>query len=116
MGLLFGRLVFRNLPLIGEGLVWSVGNGTCVRLGEHPWVGYGLEYIILGHIIQHLRDRGYYKLSEIVDLRNTSIWSWGWLIARRIGFKYEAYHAWRNFLDRLKPSHVRIKNLKDKHL
>jgi hypothetical protein len=53
----------QDFPLIGEEISWKVGSGTCVRLGEEPWVGCGLNYTLPGHMVQATTDISFHKLS-----------------------------------------------------
>eukprot|EP01018_Ginkgo_biloba_P010531 Gb_16175 [translate_table: standard] len=89
------------------GLVWKVGNGILVRLGEDPWVGSGEDFKLLGHMIQGLRDKGLFKLSQIADPTRTLVKSQGWISASSINFRGEDAQTWGIFVDRLKPSHKR---------
>jgi hypothetical protein len=67
-------IVLFFFPIIGEGIVWKVGNGKRVTLGEDPWVGCCLNFEFPLHKLIHLRDRGFYKLGHVADPRLTSIW------------------------------------------
>eukprot|EP01018_Ginkgo_biloba_P032904 Gb_28853 [translate_table: standard] len=40
--------------LVGSDLVWKVGDGVKVRLGEDPWVGSSLDFKLPHHMIQSL--------------------------------------------------------------
>lgn len=45
-----------DFQLIGDGFVRKVANKACVRLGEDPWVGSGMEFVLPYHMIPLLRE------------------------------------------------------------
>jgi len=51
-------------PLIGNHLVWYVGNGKQVRLGEDPWVGSRHGFKFPENMLNNLHDNGIFSLSD----------------------------------------------------
>jgi hypothetical protein len=41
------KVVVLSFPLIGGGLVWNIGDGSRVQLGEDPWVGSDIAHTLL---------------------------------------------------------------------
>jgi len=67
--------VVLTFPLIKNWLVWNVGDGSKVILGEDLWVGYTENYSMARDMVGALRERGCFYLSQIVDPLNLSIFS-----------------------------------------
>jgi len=40
------KFIVLVFPLVGNWMVWKVGNGERVRVGANPWVGSGEDYKI----------------------------------------------------------------------
>jgi hypothetical protein len=38
------NVVVLAFPIIGDSLVWKVGNGNKVGVGKDPWIGCGIDY------------------------------------------------------------------------
>ena len=57
--------MFWSFDLIGNGLVWNVGNGTEVCIGADPWVDCKWRHLLPSHLIESLHYHGFYFLKEI---------------------------------------------------
>ena len=44
--------------VIGDGLVWRVGDGNKLCLGKDPWMGSGGAHLLLDPLIQSLQEKG----------------------------------------------------------
>ena len=85
---------------MGEGLAWNVEDGTKVRVGEDPGVGICMDSKLPYNMIEPLRDRGLYKLSQIVDHGINNLWGQGSLSTHILGFKGNyTHHGGCLFLD-----------------
>jgi hypothetical protein len=73
-----------------------------------PWVGSGMDHKLPEHMIQTLRTKGLFKLSQIVDPGVTDIWGQGWLTADNLDFRSDDIDAWGGFVARLKRIQVNI--------
>jgi hypothetical protein len=64
-----GSIVWKALveafPLVGKWMVWCIGNGEKVRLGEDPWLGAGNNYKLSPPLLQFLKDKNLRFLSDI---------------------------------------------------
>ena len=49
-----------SFDLIGDFLVWKVGNGESVRIGMDPWVGCKWRNMLPPHLIDKLHSAGIY--------------------------------------------------------
>jgi len=56
--------------MIGRWLIWRVGNGTKVKLGEEPWFGCGEGYRLPIKLINSLHENGYFFMSKVAYLRS----------------------------------------------
>lgn len=72
-------------PLVEKWLVWKVGNGNFVRLGQDTSVGCKENFCFPRNIVSALRDKGYFYISQIADNENSSIWRKALLSAERLG-------------------------------
>lgn len=66
-------------PLVGNWLVWKVGRGTKVKVGEDPWIGCGEDFRLTVRVIQFLTNSGYYRLNQIADTYMSIIWNQKWV-------------------------------------
>jgi hypothetical protein len=51
-----------TFPLIDEWMVWQVGNGKSVRIGEDPWVCSGDGFKLSDDLVGDLHDQVIYSL------------------------------------------------------
>ena len=65
-----------TLPWIGKGLIWNVGNGTSIRVGVDPMIGFGTNYILPIGLREYLEDYGIVTLNQAKNLSSpaTSYW------------------------------------------
>jgi hypothetical protein len=57
------KVVVVAIPLVSNWLIWKIGRGTKVQVRLNPWVGSGVDFILLVHVILNLRSRGISNLS-----------------------------------------------------
>jgi hypothetical protein len=88
------KAVFLAFPLIGNWRVWNVGNGKKVEVDEYPWRGLGEDFRLLTHMIQVLRERGYFYLSRIINLEMTIILRQEWKQGYVFGFVGTMHYAY----------------------
>ena len=67
-----------SIKIIKQGILWHVGNGEKIRLGQDPWVGCNEGYALSREIINHLKSRGVYSLSQIEKVGQSKIWDQAW--------------------------------------
>ena len=65
---IFWKVVLCSFDLIGQFLVWKVGNGAEVRIGMDPWVGYKWRHSLSSSMIDKLHYAGFYFLKDIACL------------------------------------------------
>ena len=51
--------------LIGNSLVWKVGNGVELCIGTDPWVGCKWTHLLPSHFLERLHYQGFYFLKDI---------------------------------------------------
>ena len=59
------KTVLWSFDLIGNNMVWKVGNGVDVHLGMDPWVGCKWRYILPYPMIDTLHSLGFYFPKDI---------------------------------------------------
>jgi len=101
------------IQIIEKGLAWKVGDGSSVRLGRDPWVGCPDSYALSWDLIEHLNNRGFFFLCQIVDIVNSSIWRQEWLSGDFLALEGRWQEEWRAFRTGLLNSHIRITNEPD---
>jgi len=57
------KFVIKSFSLIGDWLVWRVGRGDNIRIGEDPWVGCEGKHRIPPPLVLSLRELGYFSLT-----------------------------------------------------
>jgi hypothetical protein len=71
---LIWKSMVQYFPLIGNRLVWSVGNGIKVRIEMDPWMGSGVDFKIIEAIVTSLHREGIYNITQVASLETSSIW------------------------------------------
>ena len=72
--------------LIGNGLVWKVGNGPEVRIGPDPWVGYKWRHLLPSHMLERLHYHGFYFLKDIGCPSVSMLMEQGWISVENVAF------------------------------
>ena len=57
-----------TLLWLGKGLIWNVGNGSLIRVGVDPMVGFGTDYILPVGLREYLEDFGIVTLNQARNL------------------------------------------------
>ena len=68
-----------SFDLIGDFLVWKVGNGASVRIGMDPWVGCKWRNLLPPHLIDKLHSVGIFSLKDIGCPGVTYLREEGWI-------------------------------------
>ena len=102
--------------VIREWLVWSVGDGNKVRLGDEPWIGICGAHMLPLAIKEGLRDQGLVMLGEIGDVVNSTPFRQAWIQVEDIGFMDQEKKLWKGNVKSLQVSHVRLMERADELL
>jgi hypothetical protein len=90
-----------SLPLVGKWIVWKIGNGRNVRLGEDPWLGAGDNFRLSEPLVQFLKNLNLFHLHDIhlgdPQLRG----SLGWRDSVSLGLPQEFHVEWDSYISRL---------------
>ena len=105
------KAVLWAFDIIGDFLVWKIGNGSVVRIGLDPWIGCKWRHALPLPMLERLRLVGLYCLSNIGIHGMSALMAQQWFTAYFIGFTdpFEI-DVWNGYLAILKSSHVRISN------
>jgi hypothetical protein len=75
------KAMVETFPLIGKWIVWNVGNGKSIRIGENPWVNSGEGFKLTKNLVNALHGRGIFTLwdAKFGDTKLVEV-SGSWLI------------------------------------
>ena len=105
------KAVLWAFDIIGDFLVWKIGNGSAVRIKLDPWIGCNWRHALHLPMLDRLHLAGLYCLSDIGIPGLTDLMAQQWLFADFIGFSDPFdIDVWNGYLTILKSSHVRISN------
>ena len=74
-GFVIWKVVTKSFDVIGENLVWKVGNGRRVRVGEDPWLGCNEGFRLSELLVVSLRQRGVNYLYQLASLVQENRWT-----------------------------------------
>ena len=95
-------------------MVWNIGNGNVVRIGEDPWIGCKWRHFLPSSMIEKLHLAGFFVLSDIGLQGLTDLLAQQWTNVDFIGFTDpQEIVLWNGFLAILKSSHARLSNEDD---
>ena len=112
-GSIIWKSLCKSFPLILEGLVWKVGDGSKVRIGVDPWPSCSQNHILPQQLIQLIHHKGYFHLNQIVDPLSTNIWHQGWKKSQDLELPDQWSRQWDQYTLALQTSHIRITNRAD---
>ena len=103
-----------SFNLIGDFLVWKVGNGADVHIGLDPWVGWKWQQSLPSHLIDILHSASFFFLKDFGSSTVSHLMEQGWLNAEALGLvEAQDIISWTGYLAILKYSHIRLKNEAD---
>ena len=101
-----------SFDLIGDGLVWKVGNWDDVHTGIDPWVGWKWRHILPPHLIECLHNHGFYFLNDIGCPGTSMLLEQGCLSSKNIGIvDIQDALIWNGYIIILKASNVRLSDV-----
>ena len=105
------KAVLWYFDIIGDFLVWKIGNGSAVCIGLDPWIGCNWRHALPLPMFDRLHLAGLYYVSDIGIHGLFDLMAQQWLSADFIDFSdpFEI-DEWNGYLTILKSSHVRITN------
>ena len=98
-----------SFDLIGDGLVWKVGNGVDVCIGFDPWVGCKSRHLLPLHMIDRLHNHGFYFLKDIDNPWSSFLLDQGWLSSNNVGIvDIQDVLIWNDYTTILKANNIRL--------
>ena len=80
------KAVLWAFDIIGNFLVWKIGNGTDVHIGLDPWIGCNWRHALPSPMLEKLHLAGLYFLSDIGIHGMTALLAQQWITADSIRF------------------------------
>ena len=103
------KVVLWDFDVIGNNLVWKVGNGVDLRIGIDPWVGCKWSHHLPILLRDKLHSAGIFHLKDIGCPGLTLQSDQGWISANIIRLSdLQDVLCWNGYLAILKASHVRL--------
>ena len=95
--------------IVGNFLVWKIGNGNVVHIGVDTWIGCRWRHSLPSSMIEKLYLGGFFVLSDIGLHGLTDLLAQQWTNVDFIGFTNpQEIDLWNGYLSILKSSHARI--------
>ena len=108
------KAVIWAFDIVGNFLVWNIGNGNVVRIGEDPWICCKWRHSLPSYMIEKLHLAGFFVLSDIGLHGLTVLMAQQWINADFIGFTDpREIDVWNGYLAILKSNHARLTNKDD---
>lgn len=57
------KATLEAFSVIEQGLAWKVGDGSHIKIGRDPWVGYNESYALSPGLLRHLDSKGIVTLN-----------------------------------------------------
>jgi hypothetical protein len=111
--LVIWKAIIKSFSVIGEGLVWKIGNGHRVRLGADPWMGSEGNHLLSDHLTLLLRIKGFDTLNKLVDPDTTNFWTQGWKLATDLDLNDADTTEMERYITVLKTTQVRLRDQED---
>ena len=100
-----------TLPWLGKGLIWNVGNGSLIRVGVDPMVGFGTDYILPVGLREYLEDFGIVTLNQARNI--TSSASSYWYTAVDLDLCNDWKLLWERYIRGLEYGRIFLSDLND---
>ena len=108
------KAVLWAFDIIGNNIVWNVGNGADLHIGIDPWGGYKWRQHLPTILIDKLHSAGIFFLKDIGGLGMIHLMEQGWISVDNLRLSdIQDVLCWNGFLATLKASHVRLTNNAD---
>ena len=82
-----------SLHWIGKGLIWQVGDGSAIRVGANPIVGFGGSFILSAELRTYLEDYGICTLDQAINHA-----SGHWFSAEELDLCEEWSILWKSYI------------------
>ena len=103
-----------SFHLIGDFLVWKIGNGANVRIGMDLWAGCKWRHSLPSQLTNILHSASYYFLTDVGIVPVTNLMEQVSLSSNDLGLVENQYIlAWNGYIAMLKSSHIRFRNEED---
>jgi len=112
-GSIIWKAVIKSFHVLDSHLAWDVGNGGRLRIGEDPWVGCEQQHILPRPLIEQLRDRGIFYLSQLVVPNLDRPWAQSWRHVDSLGLEDQDARELDRYIRELSLAHIHLKDRDD---
>jgi len=107
------KVMADSFPLMGVWIVWWVGNGRSIQIGEDHWEGSYRDFKLSKELVDIIHNMGVYSLRDAtshgMDISRHSIWNWAVELSLE-GFMEE---EWNKFIGNLKSNFISLEEDED---
>lgn len=105
------KVLVTAFPIVGNWIVWQIGNGSKLRISEDPWMGVNANFRLSNALLEVLHNQGIFHLKDAVFQMDRNQWIQGWETAERSNLQRELAEEWNQYIKLL--SHSAIKRNED---
>jgi hypothetical protein len=64
-GTIIWKAIINYFHIVGDWLIWKIGNGSKVLIGKDPWIVCSNNHLLPEDLITSLNHRGFYYLNQV---------------------------------------------------
>jgi hypothetical protein len=64
-GTIIWKAIINSFHIIGDWLIWKIGDDSKVLIGKDPWIGCANNHLLPEELVISLNQRGFFYLNQI---------------------------------------------------